>query len=215
MRKRWIKNYYIIAALAVSLIQGFLSMGFQIVGSRLLYPYFGSTVVVWAFLISTFLFSFSSGAFLGGYISRLRSGRYIIAVVVFLIGAIFFWIVPLAGKQFLAVLSQYSFYSGLFFSCLALFLLPVVAMSAILPLIIEVVSENGVKAGMASGLIFGTSTLGNICGVMVTAFYLIPNFGVSSLTFLWACLALVCFLSSALLLYRATRSIIRNPNIKI
>src|SRR5215212_3007090 len=50
---------------------GILSMGFQLLASRLLSPYFGSAIDVWACLISTFLASFSVGSMLGGCISNL------------------------------------------------------------------------------------------------------------------------------------------------
>jgi hypothetical protein len=36
-------------------------------------------------------------------------------------------------------------------------------------------TAGGRRAGVSSGLIYGTSTLGNIVGVIVTAFALIPN----------------------------------------
>lgn len=197
----------IIVSLATAFIQGFLSMGFQIVGSRLLYPYFGSTVVVWAFLISTFLLGFSCGAFWGGHISRRPSGHRRSTYLIFACGILSFWIVPLAGKPLLTVLSAFSFFSGLIIACLVLFLMPVITLSAILPLVIEVVAENGFNAGSASGLIFGTSTLGNICGVLATAFLLVPNFGVSKLTLFWAGFALLCFLLTRFLLTRAKPAI--------
>ena len=64
-------NLNIWIALTLSVYQGFISMGFQWVGSRLLYPYFGSSVIVWAFLISTFLAAFSIGSIMGGLLTRL------------------------------------------------------------------------------------------------------------------------------------------------
>ena len=57
--------------LGLALFQGFLGMGFQLVASRLLAPYFGTTLIVWAFLISSFIAAFSIGSFFGGSLSRL------------------------------------------------------------------------------------------------------------------------------------------------
>src|SRR5215204_2242219 len=50
---------------------GILSMGFQLLASRLLNPHFGSSIIVWAWLISTFLAAFSIGSMVGGWISNL------------------------------------------------------------------------------------------------------------------------------------------------
>ena len=51
----------------------------------------------------------------------------------------------------------------------------------------------GASAGASSGLIYGTSTFGNILGVMVTAFALIPNFLTSELLVGWFACSFACF----------------------
>src|SRR5476651_469835 len=62
--------------------QGFLSMGFQLVATRLLAPFFGSTLFVWSFVISTFLAAFSIGAIVGGLFSQLAPRRLMRNLVV-------------------------------------------------------------------------------------------------------------------------------------
>lgn len=62
-----------LAIVSAALLQGFLSMGFQLVATRVVAPYFGASLIVWAFVISTFLAAFSLGAFLGGLCSQRRS----------------------------------------------------------------------------------------------------------------------------------------------
>src|SRR5437016_9664658 len=54
---------------------GMLSMGLQLVASRVLAPFFGSSIFVWASLITTFLAAFSLGSFLGGVISVTPPSR--------------------------------------------------------------------------------------------------------------------------------------------
>src|SRR6187399_334032 len=65
---------------------GILSMGFQLLASRLLSPHFGSSIIVWAWLISTFLAAFSIGSMLGGWNSNRapaarRRGQWIGLIV--------------------------------------------------------------------------------------------------------------------------------------
>ena len=55
---------------ALVVLLGILSMGFQLLASRLLNPFFGSSLIVWAWLISTFLAAFSLGSIIGGWISN-------------------------------------------------------------------------------------------------------------------------------------------------
>src|SRR5205807_9354739 len=52
---------------------GMLSMGLQLVASRVLAPFFGSSVFVLASLITTFLAAFSSGSFIGSAVSANSS----------------------------------------------------------------------------------------------------------------------------------------------
>src|SRR5207237_2220727 len=60
---------------------GMLSMGLQLVASRVLAPFFGSSIFVWASLITTFLAAFSSGSFIGAAVSAksVSSQRKIVA----------------------------------------------------------------------------------------------------------------------------------------
>ena len=182
--------------LTLALLQGFLGMGFQLVASRLLAPHFGTTLIVWAFLISTFLAAFSAGAFLGSLISQLQSGpRRAVMTGQAVIGAASFAFVAFAGRPLLRVIesSFEDIWAGLAVACGLLFLAPVAALSAILPVLAEVFAGKDRSAGVASGVVYGVSTVGNIAGVMATAFLLIPNFSTPALLTGWFAVSLVCF----------------------
>ena len=55
----------------------------------------------------------------------------------------------------------------------------------------QYLASRGTPPGKASGVVYGVSTLGNIAGVMLTAFVLIPNLRVSTLLQLWLAVAVV------------------------
>ena len=189
-----------------ALFQGFLSMGFQLVATRLLAPFFGSTLFVWSFVISTFLAAFSIGAIVGGMFSQFEARRLmsnlIALVLVGLAGygvtaieghAILHWIDASFDNSFLAL--------GL--SCVALFFFPVLCLSALLPIFTEALMSAGLRGGMSTGFVYGISTLGNITGVMVTAFVLIPSFATSTILQGWTAAAAVCFAMFVALIARA------------
>ncbi len=178
----------------VVLILGVLSMGFQLLASRLLSPHFGSSLIVWAWLISTFLAAFSLGSMAGGWISSLEPRPRARAQGVGAMVAI----VTLAFTAFLgrATLDRIELAfpdSGpaLFVSCVGLFFLPVTALSSFGPQCVQYLALRGTPPGKASGLVYAVSTLGNIAGVMLTAFVLIPHFRVSTLLFGWLVVASV------------------------
>ncbi len=173
-------------------------MGFQLLGSRMLNPWFGSSIIVWAFIISIFLAAFSVGSILGGLLVRLPNPRRFRAVwAVGLLAIIGFAICSIFSGVILAGIDAWAppLPVALALACSSLFFLPVCGLSALTPLLIQRVSECGQPAGFASGLIYSVNTLGNIAGIMLTAFVLIPSFPVSSLLSLWVvCLSFVLML---------------------
>lgn len=178
----------------VVIILGILSMGFQLLASRLLNPHFGSSIIVWAWLISTFLAAFSLGSMLGGWISNLapaarRRGQLIgAAVAVLTLG-----LAAVGGRAALAWIEvRFEEMSvALLVACVGIFFLPVTALSTFGPQCVQYLAGRGTPPGKASGVVYGVSTLGNIAGVMLTAFVLIPHFRVSTLLYLWLVVALV------------------------
>ena len=173
---------------------GILSMGFQLLASRLLNPFFGSSLIVWAWLISTFLAAFSVGSILGGWISNAPTSQRIRAQ--WIAGAVAVGSLAFTAIFGRAVLGQIEIAfteitTGLLVACLGLFFLPVTTLSSFGPQCVQFLAGRGTPPGKASGLVYGVSTLGNIAGVMLTAFVLIPHLPVSTLLYLWLGVALV------------------------
>lgn len=172
----------------LSFFFGIFSMGFQLLGSRLLSPWFGSSIIVWAFIISTFLTAFSAGSVLGGLAARMSgrqrfgwtAGFVALAAAGFLINAIF-------GRGLLGWIDTQSLPlpGALTLACGVLFLPPICGLAALTPLLIQRISEAGHEAGWASGVIYSIGTLGNIAGIMLTVFVLIPHLPVSTLLWFW------------------------------
>lgn len=176
-------------------VLGILSMGFQMLGSRLLSPHFGSAIDVWACLISTFLAAFSIGSMLGGWISNLapaprRRGQWVCAVAAVTALAI----TAQWGRALVGAIELGVEVGGLavLLSCVALFFVPVAALSTFSPQCVQWLAARGTPPGQASGLVYGVSTLGNIAGVMLTTFVLIAHFRVSTLLYLWLGVAVAC-----------------------
>ena len=173
---------------------GILSMGFQLLASRLLNPHFGSSIIVWAWLISTFLAAFSVGSMVGGWNSNLapaprRRGQRIGAVVAVISLAVTAGFARGLLDRIEVAFPEMS--TALLVSCFGLFFLPVTALSTFGPQCVPFLASRGTAPGKASGIVYGVSTLGNIAGVMLTAFALIPHFPVSTLLYGWLVVAIV------------------------
>ena len=193
--------FYVLMFLA-----GVLSMGFQIVASRELSPVFGSSIIVWSFLISTFLVAFSVGSFVGGLFcqpDRLVPVR--IWATISAIAITGFAVNTFLREPVLSFIENNieSLNLGVAVACLVLFLPPVLAMSSLHPLGVQLHAQlTGKASGRSSGTVYGISTLGNIAGVMLTALVLVPNIAVSTILYLWSLFALalcvsLCWLAAA------------------
>jgi sugar phosphate permease len=188
---------------------GVLSMGFQLLASRLLNPHFGSSIIVWAWLISTFLAAFSIGSMLGGWISNLPAAARRRGQLVGAIGAVVaLAITALFARDLLGRIEEAftDLSTALLVSCVGIFFLPVTALSTFGPQCVQFLAARGTPPGKASGVVYGVSTLGNIAGVMLTAFVLIPHARVSTLLYVWLGVAVVSLIALLRLLRSSAES---------
>lgn len=180
---------------------GSVVMGFEMLISRYLYPYFGGGIETWGALISTVLAALMVGYYVGGFLAdRFPSLTMLSALVLGAAG----WIamVPLFADWFLPVLLDFSD-TGAMVVILASMLLtfvPLAFIGTLLPFIVKVVLTDVDRVGRVAGLCYAVSTFGNICGILIVTFYLIPTIGVRSITEIIAGVTVLC--AGALFLLR-------------
>jgi predicted membrane-bound spermidine synthase len=167
---------------------GMLSMGLQLVASRVLAPFFGSSIFVWASLITTFLAAFSTGSFIGAAVSvkSISSQRKIVAglMITCSVSLLFNSLASHAVCDWLDLRIE-NLPTKLIGTCVLLYFVPVMSLSSITPVCIAYYDRQEKSAGRSAGLLNGTSTLGNIIGVLAAAFLLIPRFGTHALLHVW------------------------------
>jgi len=173
---------------ALVFLLGMLSMGLQLVASRVLAPFFGNSIFVWASLITTFLAAFSTGSFLGGAVSaqsRLRQRQIVGGLMIGCAVTLLFNSLAASAVCDWLDLRIDSLPAKLIASCVLLYFVPVMCLSSITPVCIAWYDQRAKSAGRSAGLLNGISTLGNIIGVLVAAFALIPSFGTHTLLHVW------------------------------
>jgi sugar lactone lactonase YvrE len=186
--------------LASLLVIGFALMGFEMLGSRYLNPYFGSGINTWACLISVVLFAMMVGYFGGGYAVDAFPGVGLLALSVAMAAACML-IVPATADPVLQLIIQTlgDGFLGVLIASLALSLLPVAFLSACSPFVVRLLLVDLEAGGKTAGLVYSVSTLGNVAGTLATTFYLIPSFGTRVITtafgVILAVLAVLLFLA--------------------
>jgi predicted membrane-bound spermidine synthase len=173
-------------------IVGSVLMGFEMLGSRYLFPYFGGGIGTWASLISTVLCALAIGYFAGSAIvDRHRSQRTI--AVCILVAAVYLAFVPASAD---AVMSQIldrlgDGPSATLFASTALLLVPLTLLGTFSPIAVSILTRSADEAGRIAGLVYGVSTVGNVIGTLLTTFMLIPTIGSRAITYYFAA-ALAC-----------------------
>jgi len=174
-------------------VTGAIVMGFEMLGSRYLNPYFGSGIYTWASLISTVLAALAVGYFAGGQVAdRHPSGRVLGAAV--LIGSAFILALPSFATVLLEALLDAidDIKVGSLISAFVLMFFPVAFYGAYSPFAIRLLLHSTQASGGVSGGVYAISTAGSIVGTLGTTFFLIPAIGTRAITFMLGAAGVVC-----------------------
>lgn len=179
--------------LLLALVLGFALMGFEMLGSRYLYPYFGGGINTWASLIATVLVALMLGYLIGGALvdstmsPRLCGGLLVFAGVYLF--TIPLWVDPLFGWILTAIGDGMA---GIVFAATILLLLPLTLMSVFTPFAVRLLLVSISFGGRIVSYVYGVSTIGNVLGTLVTTFTLVPSFGSRALTMVFAAVTIAC-----------------------
>lgn len=175
---------------------GWVLMGLEILGGRMLTPHFGGGVEVWGSIIGVFMAALSVGYFLGGWLSRWWPSGWGLAAVILLAGA---WLVPLAfwhQSVSHAVLDlDLEDRWGSLVAATALFFAPSALLGVVSPYAVRLTARRVETVGVSAGTLYAISTAGSFAGCLVTAFHLITWAGIKSILLgSAACLAAIAAL---------------------
>jgi MFS family permease len=167
-------------------VSGAVLLALEIAGSRVLAPYFGSSVFVWGSLIGIFLGAISGGYWLGGWLSA-RWPRQVLLNALLAAAGGFTLLLPLWAGPFCQVIAapagglELGPRFGPLFAALILFALPSMLIGVAPPFAVRLLARDVAGVGAVAGKLYAIGTLGNIVGTLVTAFWLIPLFGIHNI----------------------------------
>src|SRR5579862_1242571 len=181
--------------MALVFVGGMVSLGLEMCGPRLMAPYFGTSLFIWANQIGFTLIYLSLGYAIGGRVAdRYPNPRLLCALVV--IAAVFTGIIPFISAPILnwALLGIAQVNAGVFIGSLVsvnlLFLVPTTLLGMVSPFAIRLSIRQVGSAGSDSGNLYALSTVGSIIGAFLPVLVLIPDWGVRRTLFA-GCVALL------------------------
>jgi len=168
-------------------VVGGVLMGFEMLGARYLYPYFGSGIETWAGLISMVLCALAIGYFAGGAIVDRYPSLHVLALAI-AVAAAYLALVPPNADLVMSWLLQAlgAGPAGILIAAAALLLMPLSLLGMLSPIAIRLLIQSTEESGRISGLVYGISTIGSVFGTLFTTFALIPTLGSRAITYVYA-----------------------------
>lgn len=168
---------------SILFVSGGAVLALELLASRIMTPYFGVSLYIWTGILSITLIALALGYWAGGRIagSRRVAGDLArlgqIYALMPAVGAFAIVAATMVYPYLFPLLARSDLVLGAFAACLVLLFVPLVAASAMNPLLVAVLLARGRgRTGDAgAGAVFFVSTLGSVAGVLVTAFGLIPR----------------------------------------
>ncbi len=181
-------------------LSGFALMGFEMLGSRYLNPYFGSGITTWACLISVVLFAMMVGYTVGGIVADRSREIWIVSSVLSAVGTYLILVAFFANRVMESIMlsAGYDFW-GIMLAAVVLTFFPVAFLAALSPFFVRLLLKKLEYGGRITGAVYGVSTMGNVLGTLVTVFVFIPNVGTSRITVVFGGVLIACGVASLLL----------------
>ncbi len=174
-----------VTILLLAFCAGFSIMCYEIIGGKLLAPYFGSSVYVWGSIITIFMLALSIGYLLGGKYSLFQPsvkkyGIIYIAAALTIIPTIWF---SEPVMDFVFSMIEDPRYGSLLASTI-MFLVPTVIMGMIAPYSVRILTESKASSGHTAGFLYFVSTFGSALGTIMTSFYFVLWFEINQILWL-------------------------------
>jgi spermidine synthase len=163
-------------------VSGMASLAIEFGASRLLAPFFGTSLYVWGVLIGLVLVYLSAGYVIGGRLAD-RHPRDDVLYQITAWAGLWVGVIPLASYPILLA-SQQGFrelsvglVAGTLLAVMLLFAVPVTLLGCVSPFAIRLLLTDVATGGNTAGRVYALSTVGSILGTFLPVFWFIPTYG--------------------------------------
>ena len=168
--------------LVIVFFGGMTTLGVELAASRLLAPFYGNNILVWAVLIGLILLYLSVGYYFGGKLADRRPDDTLLLKLV-MVAAFLIGLVPFLSRPVLAlsVDAMASLSMGVFIGSLVgvliLFAVPITLLGFVSPFAIRLSAVGVSNTGEIAGRVYALGTVGSLVGAFLPVLALIPNIG--------------------------------------
>lgn len=165
-------------------ISGAIVMVYELVGSRLISPYVGTSIYVWSSLIGVILGALSLGYYLGGKLADKKAHWHYFSGILFF-AAVFVGLTVFTHHIVLEAVALFNIrseYTALMAS-LFLFAPASIMLGMISPFSVKLRMSSLDSSASTVGSLYAISTIGSIAGTFSAGFFIIPFFGTTKILF--------------------------------
>jgi len=150
-------------------------MVIELLGTRMIAPFYGASLYVWSSLISVTMIALAIGYFVGGRWadSAKRTGLSLIIAL----AAILTLLIPWLTRPILLATDPLGLRAGAFVSALILFSPSLTLLGMVGPFAIKLSTARLDGVGNSAGSIYAVSTVGSVVGTLILGFFLFPLVG--------------------------------------
>ncbi|MFH1723874.1 MAG: fused MFS/spermidine synthase [Elusimicrobiota bacterium] len=178
----------------LAFLSGAVVLVLEILGSRLLAPFFGTTVHVWSALITVALAALAAGYAAGGWLADRKPPLKALGGAL-AAGGLWLLILPAIRRPALLAAGGLGVSGGALAGAALLLAVPLLCLGTVPPLCVRLRTKSLGRLGREVGAVISVSTAGGVLGALAAGFYLIPLVGAGAI--LLGSAALVLLLSAA------------------
>ena len=164
--------------LILAFIEGASVMACELMGAKLVAPFFGSSLYVWSSVMGVTLFGLMTGYYLGGYLSEKYKKENLLYWILLLAGVLLA-IMPFSSIWIMTKNIDMDLRWATSVSLLFFMFPPLLFMGMTSPVIINLINDRLDRTGKSAGKVYAISTLGGIVATYLVGFYLMPEFGIT------------------------------------
>lgn len=158
----------------LAFLSGFCIMSLELLGGRILSPYFGNSIFVWGSIITVFMLALSFGYLLGGRWSLSEPSLRRLSILFGAASVLIALVAMISDPVMQGIFSlRFDPRYGALSAAFVLFLPASIIMGMVSPYCVRLSVTSTNESGNTAGMLYFVSTLGSALGTIVTSFYLV------------------------------------------
>jgi spermidine synthase len=163
-------------------MSGAAVLALELLGTRILGPFYGVSLFLWSALITVTLAALSAGYAIGGRIADRKGSMKGLALILAAAG-VWICLIPLLRRPVIILVEPLGLRLTVLVAATILFFPPLALMGMVSPWAVKLRASTLSEVGRSAGDLYAVSTVASVMAALLTGFVLIPGIAVSRLIF--------------------------------